>query len=183
MSWLHRLQQRLSITKNEALTLLSLSLFLLVGTAGRFICRQMSPVPDGYYAEIDSLFAARSAAVLSTEPDADRRRPEDLDTTPSPDTILEAGPTAARPIDPPSRKNTIYNDGATELLHIDLNRATLQELDLLPRVGPKTAERIIAFRDAYGPFRSVDELVSVSGIGPKTLELIRPHVHVTDADR
>lgn len=49
---------------------------------------------------------------------------------------------------------------------VDLNTATAAELDALPGIGPVLAERIVAYRDAEGPFRSVDQLEDVPGIGP-----------------
>lgn len=49
---------------------------------------------------------------------------------------------------------------------VDLNTATAAELDALPGIGPVLAERIVAYRDAEGPFRSVDQLDDVAGIGP-----------------
>ena len=49
---------------------------------------------------------------------------------------------------------------------VDLNTATAAELDTLPGIGPVLAERIVAYRTAEGPFRSVDELEDVPGIGP-----------------
>lgn len=61
---------------------------------------------------------------------------------------------------------------------IDLNRATAADLDALPGVGPAVAARIIAYRTANGPFRSAEELLSVSGIGERTLERLRPGVVV-----
>jgi competence protein ComEA len=56
---------------------------------------------------------------------------------------------------------------------IHLNTATEEELETIPGVGPVTAQRIIDFREQNGPFRSVDELDAVSGIGPKRLEQMR----------
>ncbi len=64
---------------------------------------------------------------------------------------------------------------------IDVNRAPPEQLDRLPRVGPALAERIVADREAVGPFRSVEDLDRVSGIGPALLEAIRPHVDVRGA--
>ena len=53
---------------------------------------------------------------------------------------------------------------------ISLSRADQAALETLPRVGPATAQRIIAWRESQGPFRSVEDLLAVSGIGPATLE-------------
>ena len=61
---------------------------------------------------------------------------------------------------------------------IDLNTASAQELETLPNIGPVMAGRIIAHRDANGPFTSVDDVENVPGIGPKTLDSIRPLVTV-----
>lgn len=57
---------------------------------------------------------------------------------------------------------------------IDINSADANELDKLPGVGPAIAQRIIEYREANGPFRSVDDLIRVKGIGPKKMEQIRP---------
>ena len=61
---------------------------------------------------------------------------------------------------------------------VDLNAADATALDTLPGVGPVLAARIVAYREANGPFRSVDQLDEVSGIGAKLMEQLRPLVHV-----
>ncbi|HSP75498.1 MAG TPA: helix-hairpin-helix domain-containing protein [Cryobacterium sp.] len=53
---------------------------------------------------------------------------------------------------------------------VNLNTATLADLDTLPRIGPAMAQRILDFRDANGPFASVEDLRNVTGIGEKTFE-------------
>ncbi len=61
---------------------------------------------------------------------------------------------------------------------VNLNTATVDELDTLPGVGPATAAAIIAHREQNGPFASVDDLGNVRGIGPAKLEAIRGLVTV-----
>ncbi len=53
---------------------------------------------------------------------------------------------------------------------ININTATVEELTQLKNVGVKTAERIVAYREANGPFRSMDDLTNVKGIGEKILD-------------
>jgi competence protein ComEA len=61
---------------------------------------------------------------------------------------------------------------------INLNTATVQQLDALPGVGPATAAAIVAWRDAKGKFSSVDQLAEIDGIGPSRLKKLRPLVRV-----
>jgi competence ComEA-like helix-hairpin-helix protein len=63
---------------------------------------------------------------------------------------------------------------ALELESIDLNSATLEELVMLPGIGPSTAQKILQYRQEQGPFTSAEELLEVQGIGVKKLERIRP---------
>jgi len=65
-------------------------------------------------------------------------------------------------------------DDATGVINI--NTAGAEQLQLLPRVGPALADRIIEFREAHGPFGSVDELVAVKGIGESSLAKLEPYV-------
>jgi len=59
---------------------------------------------------------------------------------------------------------------------VNLNSATLEELDTLDGVGPATARKIIDWRTEHGGFRSVDDLSQVPGIGPKRMEALRDRV-------
>ncbi len=56
---------------------------------------------------------------------------------------------------------------------IDVNRAGAEELLLLPGIGPKKAEAILAYRNEHGPFTAPEDLLAVPGIGPATLEGLR----------
>jgi len=69
--------------------------------------------------------------------------------------------------------------GATSAAGIvDINSATLSDLDALPGVGPSTAQAIIDYRVANGPYASVDDLLNVRGIGPSKLAAMRARVRV-----
>ncbi len=70
--------------------------------------------------------------------------------------------------------------GERPLYLIDINAANVAELSLLPGIGPAKAEGIVTYRREHGPFRSIEELERVSGIGPKMIESIRPLVRLGD---
>ena len=61
---------------------------------------------------------------------------------------------------------------------VDLNRASPEELEALPGVGPATAAAIVAWRQDHGRFRTVGDLLEVRGIGPAKFEALRPLVRV-----
>jgi competence protein ComEA len=126
----------------------------------------------GPFASVDGLTAVKGIgpktlekvgpylAVSATPPD--RTEPVELKRKPA-----ESPPAAStsreklRPGDPP----------------IDVNTATVDELQRIPKIGPGMAAKIVATR-ANKPFASVDDLRRVSGIGPKTFDTIRPFVTV-----
>ena len=92
------------------------------------------------------------------------------------ETIIEisglSATTPARPTSP-----TMPNDGtvpaptvgAQTQFPININTATLEQLDLIPGIGPVLAQRILDYREEIGQFHHVEELLDVSGIGEKTL--------------
>jgi competence protein ComEA len=61
---------------------------------------------------------------------------------------------------------------------LDINTASAADLAQLPRIGPRMAERIVAYRQERGAFTAVDDLRNVKGIGEKTFEKLRPLVKV-----
>lgn len=85
----------------------------------------------------------------------------------------DAGPEA--PDTAPSGGGDASGIGASVIRKLDINTATAAELDLLPRIGPTLAARIIADREEHGPFGSLDDLTRVHGIGTKTVAGLVPH--------
>jgi competence protein ComEA len=61
---------------------------------------------------------------------------------------------------------------------VNINRASTWALEKLPLIGPKRAGRIISYRKAHGPFRSIEELDFVPGIGERIVAKIRPYITV-----
>lgn len=146
--WIYRLQERLYCTEQEAI-LFSTGLAALAVT---LLLRSAAVDPDGLvewsYAEMDSLFA-----VLAVRADS-----ADNEEFWTPATVVASADTIDFPI--------------------HLNTASAVHLDALPGVGPAIAERILAERRRVGQFRSVDDLLNVRGIGPKTMDKLRPLVTI-----
>lgn len=66
----------------------------------------------------------------------------------------------------------------TENHRICVNNANQDELERLPGIGPVIAKRIISYRDKYGAYHSVDELLQIKGIGEKSLNRVKPYICV-----
>jgi competence protein ComEA len=79
------------------------------------------------------------------------------------------------PVGGPSARDT---PAPVDLFPIDLNRAAAGLIEELPGIGPARARAIIELRERMGSFQSVDDLVEVRGIGPKTVERLRGLVTV-----
>jgi len=62
---------------------------------------------------------------------------------------------------------------------LNINSASSEELQQVPGIGPVTAEKILQMRKSYGAFKSVDDLLSIRGIGKKRLEKMRKYLTVT----
>ena len=98
-----------------------------------------------------------------------------------------ARPTRGRPVRPATQTSdsssadhvsriSAWRPPARTPLLVDVNRATQAELERLPRVGPALAARIISWREQHGPYRSIDDLRHVRGIGAVTVALLAPSV-------
>lgn len=66
---------------------------------------------------------------------------------------------------------------ATET-RVNINTATVEELTMLPGIGPSYAQRIVEHREKNGPFKKVEDLLNVRGIGEKTFEKIRDRLTI-----
>lgn len=89
-----------------------------------------------------------------------------------------AGPPAPIVVAPVGGGGESSSGGTTAGGLVNINTANLDELDTLPGVGPSTAQRIIDYRDANGPFASIEEIMNVSGIGEVTFERLKDLIAV-----
>jgi competence protein ComEA len=79
----------------------------------------------------------------------------------------------------PSADRSAGTSSSKKVPHaVSLNSATSTELQSLPGIGPATAAKILEYRSTHGPFRSVDEVLAVPGIGPKRMETLRPYLRL-----
>ena len=62
---------------------------------------------------------------------------------------------------------------------VDLNHAGAEELTAVPGIGETMARRIVEWRDEHGPFRRVEDLMKIKGIGEKSFQKMRPYVRVS----
>jgi len=145
------LQNRFGFTRNEIKAILFLSVTFVAGSGIRWYRQHIetSTVPVFDYSRSDSEFVARSHAPLP-----DQTAPSPALRTPAP---RKQPPTAGS---------------------INLNTASIQELERLPGIGEAYARRVIAYRDEHGAFTSIDDLMNVKGIGPKKLEKLRLYLTV-----
>ena len=104
-------------------------------------------------------------------------------------TALEGFRVAGAAVEPPEKVEPSGPEAAAvegvpeeRLGPIDLNAATAVQLQGLPGIGPKMAARILEHRRLHGPFRDLEELQQVRGIGRRTVEKIRPQVRFSRGD-
>lgn len=111
----------------------------------------------------------KEVTVAVKPPDTSRLEKPPVTATPSPTTPpTPTVPTATEPAPEAPAESALVN----------VNTADAAALESVPGIGPALAQRIIADRTANGAYDSIDTLTRVSGIGPKLLESLRPHLTV-----
>jgi competence protein ComEA len=190
-AWPHAAQLAAAFLLGAAAALLSVRLFQ--GPAGRPLDLVVAPPLDLNRAEPGDLLqlpgvgpVLANRIVESRDARGGFRSAEDLRAVPGvgparlervrPWVRVDGEPPPAEPR--PSGGLTVSKKVDVLKEPLDLNRAAADELQKLPGVGPKLAQRIADER-AKKPFATVEDLRRVSGIGPKTLEKLRPYVTVS----
>jgi competence protein ComEA len=77
-----------------------------------------------------------------------------------------------------ARTKTVDQAAAKPTVQVNLNTATVADLQELPGVGAKVAARIIEYRQKQGPFKRIEELMNIQGIGEKSFLKLRPQITV-----
>ena len=105
----------------------------------------------------------------------------------------KSGINLARALDDGEQLEVPYAEGASPVLGtplpastesassaelVNINTASLAELDTLPGIGPTTAQKIIDYREQNGPFLAKEDIINVSGVGPGTFERIKDLITV-----
>jgi len=151
MKCIDKFNQAFGFTKTESRVVLFLVGAFLFGLGVKAI-QSESHTPRFDYAASDSEFIARSSLVDGPASDSSSNRTS----------IHEASASLASS----SQKQSFHL--------IDINSASKDALITLPGIGEAMAERIILYREENGPFRTLDELGRIKGIGKKKLERIMP---------
>ena len=149
---------------------------------------QWTPVNASLAQAIDSLNAQASNTKTNDEPTLQpTTEPPSAQTVPSND---EAPAPASSPALTPAPASEFASALAFETVpasvppsqttesRLNLNDATLSQLEDLPGIGPSKAKAILAYREQHGGYRSIDQLLEVKGIGPKMLEKLLPELYV-----
>ena len=183
MRWLYRLQARLGLSGPEGAAALTVLLALAAGTVAQHVQSNAVALPADFYAASDAAFATASAdsstsALASGTLVGQAPPPQALAVLPTAATAsadssaAEVAEAAVETAAAPRRT------GKPPPVRTNINTATAEQLQRLPRIGPALAARIVEHRRVHGPFRHPDRIVDVSGIGEKTLEKLRPWIHL-----
>src|SRR4051794_40314135 len=87
--------------------------------------------------------------------------------------VIAALPVSGEATDVVSKSDDTGNNASNPDAKVNINAATESELEALPGIGKVIAQRIVAFREANGPFHSVDDLIQIDGISTRTVESLR----------
>ncbi len=195
MPWLYSLQTRAGLTGTEGRAAVLLVLALAGGLAAQRWQAAATPVAPDFYAAADAAFLAAdrpeasgaSPVHLASARTALGDAPEDstaTDTTAA-EALGETPDPAAFAEDASSEADAVVASSARRSsarkpppVRTNINTATAEQLQRLPRIGPALAGRIIEYRRVHGRFGSAGELTEVRGIGDKTMERLAPWVHI-----
>ena len=160
----------LEISRRERITLAVTSLLIIVVVISTNIVSERKVVVPENHAAILEEFERRSA-LIAKEDQEQLAKYEGIELDPQLENSVPVKEVNAEP-----QVQTM--ETATEILMININKADITQLKKLPGIGEAYAQRIIEYRQNNGDFKSVEQLTEVKGIGPKTLEKLRPFIEL-----
>lgn len=152
---LYRLQQRLAISRSESIVVITIFGLFGLGLMAQHISWGSQPLEETAYEAVDRRFEER----VQTLPGANR-----------PGYVADEADTLA----------VEAVEGTPSQVVLDLNAATPAELEQLPGIGPVLSARIKQYRLQHGPFRRIEEITRVRGIGEKTLDDLKTMLVVNE---
>lgn len=171
--------ERLQVSRQEIRAVSICLLILLTGFQLLPAIQNARRGPSMDYSEQDRIFLERTET-------ARQRHREWVDRMAMADSLNRAIQTIpdGEESEVPGDESTHEAHGADQVngapgLRLDLNEATEREFQQLPGIGPAYAKRMVQWRERFGPYLSVDQLIEIRGIGPKRLEALRSRVRVT----
>ncbi len=165
--------ERLQITKNERITVAVLLILIAISGALNAVIEQRTVYNKEHYEELERIFGERSRQVESEHQRILARYYPEPDTAAfQPDVFSDSD----------SRPDTTETEGSGEESResdrININKASAEELQQLPGIGPAYASRIVHWREQNGSFTSITQLIEIRGIGPGRLETLEPLITV-----
>jgi competence protein ComEA len=157
----------LRLSKDESRAVAFIGLLLALGAGARLLDRPAPLTVEGPGVDLAELEAASRRKLAAETRTAVRSPP----ATPSPS--RDAGSTQGRP--PRAQPASPTREAPPP---VELNRASVEELQRLPGIGAVLAQRIVAWRDSAGGFRSLADLERVRGIGPALMRRLTPLVRL-----
>ncbi len=162
MNLLQRISIKIGLTETELKVISFLTVILLIGLLLKFFGwkNTSSSISNFDYSASDSIFYASNYSIL------EKNKNNEFDSNQESSDF--------------NKSNFISKVKKQELKEksINLNSASIEELSLLPGIGIKTAEKIIAYRKANDGFSNIDELLEVRGIGNSKFEIIKKYIFV-----
>lgn len=170
-----RLQSATGLAKSEAIAVTVISAVLLIGSLGPRLWPGSQRLPSGR--DVPGLVDSLRAHSVDQDAGQFRQQPTDqYRTSRRSDSVGDSR--FAFDDAPLTRRRSVGQSSKQSAPHgtrVNLNSASEARLVLVPGIGPATARAIIS-RRSQRPFRSVDELLDIRGIGPRKLERMRPYV-------
>jgi|YelNatPaOPRAMG01_1025707.scaffolds.fasta_scaffold00266_30 competence protein ComEA helix-hairpin-helix repeat region len=145
-----KIQEKLGLSKSESKIIAFLAFGMLIGGVVK-ILQEHRGLPHYDYRGTDAIFAESASkvdSIIAAEEDTDRIR------------------------------SATQHKKKLATSPVDINIASVSELITLPGIGEATAERIIEYRKTHGKFTSIEDLMSVKGIGEKKFQRLKPLVVV-----